>query len=125
MKLPADKGETCPELDEEFAEMFDQPEFQFAFPRIDAQCEKSEVAGIFDQLLREIGLRIGKGLLEVRYGFTLPVVQFGLDLHGKDVPTPPVLGALLCIPEADGRILNFLDDNDVVEPWNGQDFRRR
>lgn len=121
--LPADEGEAGAELDEKLAEMLHQPEFEIPLPRHMAEGEETEVVGILDDLLGQVGLGIGQGLLEIGDGLAVALVKAGFDLEREDVPRPAVFQSLRRIPEAGGGVFDFLNEDDVVEPRNGEDLR--
>ena len=63
--LAADEGEPDTKLDEELAQVGEKFPLQVALVRFGCEGEKIEVVRVFDDLLREIGLRLGEGRLEV------------------------------------------------------------
>jgi len=107
--LTTNEGEAGAELDEEFAQVLDQSEFQVAFPRPEAEGEEAEMVGILDDLLREIGLRIGQGVFEVGDGLAVALVGCGFDLEGENAARSAVFEGLHRIPEAGGGVLDLLD----------------
>jgi len=63
--LAAYEGKPDTKLDEELAQVGEKFPLQVALVRFGCEGEKIEVVRVFDDLLREIGLRLGEGRLEV------------------------------------------------------------
>ena len=63
--LASDKGKANAQLDEEFLNVIEQPEFQFALARCGIEREKVENVGVLERLRGEVGLRRGESGGEV------------------------------------------------------------
>ena len=61
-------------LKQEAAQVRKQLSFEIALVGLLREGEEIEIVGVLEELLREIGLRRGKGGLEIRDGFPLPMV---------------------------------------------------
>src|SRR3954447_1343101 len=116
--LGADEGEAGAQLDEEAADLLDQPPVEVALLGLVAEVEEVEDVGIFEGLAGEVGLRRGEDAVEVVEGLALPAMEAGLDLVHEDGPRPAVGDGLVHVERPYGLILDLLHDPHDVPPWN-------
>ena len=124
MHLTPDECEAGAEFEEECFNVLQQAHFDRTLVGVVAETEEVEEVGVLGDLLCEVRLRRRERLGEIGDGFALAFMKRGADLQGQDVATPAVLGGPPGIPEADGAVFYLLDEDDVVEPRNGEDFGR-
>jgi hypothetical protein len=82
---------------------------EFALPRGGVECEEIKDLRIFERLPGEIGLGSRQRDRKIRDCFALAFVETRLDLHGQNIARPAVFERSLRIPQARGRVLDFLD----------------
>lgn len=71
--------------------MEEQTAFQLPLLCTGGQRQEIEVVGIFENLRREIGIGRREGLLKVREGFPLSLMQPAADLMDQNIATPAML----------------------------------
>ena len=81
--LVTDEGEADAELDEELAQMPEEPPFEVAFLGIVGEREEIEIVRVLKELLREVGLWRWQRRLKVRQRLPFPLVKAALDLNDK------------------------------------------
>lgn len=107
--LAPDKRKANSKFDKELLQVDEQLTLEIALLRRFREREEVEIVRVFDELLGQIGLRSGEGLLEVGDRLSLPVIQLTLDLHDEHVPAPAIQHRLLGIPEPLIPAFHFLD----------------
>lgn len=122
MHLLAHEGEARAELQQELADVVQKSALQVALGRVGAERQEIEVVGITDDLGREVRLRSGERVFEVGDGLALALVQAGLDPVREHGARPAVGDGLPGVPETDGRVFEFFQQDDVVTP---RDFCNR
>lgn len=70
MVLAADEGEALAQLEDQRAQMVDQPLFELPFRYLGAERKKVEDVGVFDQLLSKV--RLGRGSVRAKLVSALP-----------------------------------------------------
>ena len=118
MVLAADEGEAHAQFQHEVAEMFHQSPLQFALPCLVGQRKEIEDVGVLEYLLSQVGLSRRQRLREVGDRPALAAVEVQLDLMHQHGPRPAMLDGFFGVPEALLRVLEFLDQYDVVAPGN-------
>lgn len=78
--LPSHKCEANAEFEQKFPDVIQQTLFEAAFARIAADCEKIEIARVFERLLGKIGLRRRQGPLKVSDGVAFAFVRLRLNV---------------------------------------------
>ena len=116
--LAAHKCEPDAEFEKKLAPVVEQATLQIALVGIVAQGEKIEVVGIFGEVPREVGLRLGQGAVEVCDAFPLTAQPPGFDLVNENVATPSVLNGRFGVPDAVFGSLDQIEDADVMAPLN-------
>ena len=71
--LPTNESEALTEFDEELFQMVNETGFKFAFVKGFFQRQEVEDVGVFERLLRQVGLRSREELVEVRNQLALGV----------------------------------------------------
>ena len=87
--MAAHKGEAFAKLQDQCAQMVEEPAFQRAFGEVIGEPQELEVVRILEQLSGQVGVRRRQGL-------------------------PEVLGGLLRIPQPLGRLLQRVEEADVM-----------
>ncbi len=72
--LAANEGEATPKFEQEFLDVLEQAGLQFALVEGFFQSEEIKEVGIFEEALRDGGVSIGQGAIEVGDGGTLALV---------------------------------------------------
>jgi hypothetical protein len=93
---------------------------KLALPDGPAEAEEFEVVRTLEHFIGLLGEMLGKGEWEVVRLLVNDgaLVGAGLDLVEKDVARPAEAGGGAEVPEASGRIGEFLEDQKIVPPWN-------
>lgn len=117
-KLTSDEGKTYAELQQELPDVVEQASFEFTLLGLGRKGQEIEIVRIFQDLLREIRLRLWQGTCEVRQRSSLPMVQAAFDLQDEDVAAPAVSNCLFGIPQPLFGGFQLLDQREVVVPGN-------
>lgn len=114
--LTAHEGESRPKLQQELGQVFQEAPFQIPLLGPLPQHQKVEVVGVLQELLRQVGLRRGQRRREISQGAALPLQEAALDLVGERVAAPLLLPGLPGVLEARLRLLELLQQDDIVRP---------
>gem|GEM_PF-2450433 len=98
MLLLANKRKAFAEFEQEIFNPAEECLFQLPFGEIGAETEKTEVVGVLNKLLGEIGLWCGKSSRKIRQRLALAPVQLGFDLMNQYGTRPAMFHCLPCIP---------------------------
>jgi len=121
--LAADEGEAGAELEHEALEVIDERLLDLALAARIGGPEEVEQVGVLEDLHRHVGLCGRQGLREVADRLAGACVRAVVDLQGEDIARPAVHERLPGIPEAVLRVIEPLEERDVVVP--GQLCKRR
>jgi hypothetical protein len=104
------------ELQEEVANVPDEPTLQVALLRIGAESQEVEDVRVLEGLLREVGPRWRERGLEVRERLAGASVQAGHNLGEEHVAQPHALDGLTIVPLPRGLLLYAVQQGAAVEP---------
>src|SRR2546427_3697712 len=98
----------------------EQALFEFTFSGRSVERQEVENIGVFEGLLRQVGLWGRKRSGEIIYCSALPLVKTRFDLQRQDISGPAVSQRGAGVPEACRWIFNFLQQQDIVSPGKGE-----
>lgn len=101
-------------FEEKLLQLSDERGFEFALRGGLGEGEDVKNVRVFERLLPEVRLRRGKPGGEVGDGLAEPGVGMAIDLQGEEVAAPAFGERLLHVPAAGSKILDLLQQDDVV-----------
>ena len=114
--LAADKRKCAAQLKNKLLNVLDESDFEFAFVSFCGEHQKIKVVGVFQKLLREIGLWRGECPLKIGDCLPLPTVKTGHDVGSKNISAPTVFHGRLRVPNSFFRASHKIEQPDVVAP---------
>jgi hypothetical protein len=86
--LTPDEGEAAAQLQEEVAQLGQQPPFDLPLPGRGRHGQKIKVVGVLEDLLRHVRVRGRQRTREVGERLPFPLMQTALDLQDQDIRAP-------------------------------------
>ena len=114
--LAPDEGKPATQLQQQIAQVQQESALDLTLARSRSQRQEVKLVGVFENLLRKVGVGRRKRPLEVGERLPLSLMQPAGDLMHGDVPAPTVLDGSAQIPLASLRIFEPVQQDPEMAP---------
>lgn len=112
----SDEGEALPQLQQKLLHVGDQRGLEFLLMKAIGEREEVEDVRVLERLVRQVRLRLRQPRVEIGDGLAAALLQTGFDLHHQHVARPAVFDGFGCVPAARFRVVQLVQERQVVIP---------